>query len=204
MTGYTGPMTADSELEDGPVAVITTIAKRLAHTCRKEPLNYWSKPYYCTTVMWEDWLIVDGMNTGNLEGLDAFKAHTRTTRFERAKYDHRYIHDKCDDASYYYSRSYSNRRYGPDINSTTCGWCTMNWFERKLLGWKDGEVRDPKSGEVVGLKEYLRKIRDVGQRCDADAWNRIWGRTLKKYREEGDLPDGLENDGMKLTGSFTS
>jgi hypothetical protein len=71
---YQGPFSVDPGLEDGPLGVITTIQKRLAHTCRKEPTTttYYGAAY-CAASMWEDWFIVDGMNPGNLNGLDSFE-----------------------------------------------------------------------------------------------------------------------------------
>lgn len=73
-TNYEGPFSVDSGLEDGPLGVITTISKRLTHTCRREPHVSYARPgTICTASMWDEWFIVDGMNAGNLHGLDAFE-----------------------------------------------------------------------------------------------------------------------------------
>lgn len=199
MTGYSGPFSADPELEDGPMGVITTIAKRVTHMCREEPTRRYNRPY-CAASMWEDWVIVDGMNSGNLEGLDTFEASTRTVRTERAQYKSHSMYDSCDDVNYYQGRYVEERRFGPHVNSTTCSWCTMNWYERKLLSWKKDEVRDPKNGKMVELPDYLKRIRHAGERCDTDAWNRVWTRALRKYKESGDLPDDWEDVGKREDG----
>jgi len=152
--------------------------------------------------MWEDWHIVDGMNAGNLEGLDIFEKKSNRSYSEYSRYKYRSVADMCDNVQYYNNRRVPQRSYGPGVNETSCGWCTINWFERKLLGWKEEEVRDPKTGDAVGLKDYLRRIKRVGQRCDADAWNRAWARALRKYKDSGDLIgewDG-EGDGKKENG----
>jgi hypothetical protein len=74
----------------------------------------------------------------------------------------------------------------------------MDWFERKLLGWKKDEVRDPKTGELVDLTDYLTRIKEAGQRCEADAWERAWNRALKKYKTDGQLDrDWPGKDGKK-------
>ncbi|KAF2194049.1 hypothetical protein K469DRAFT_689112 [Zopfia rhizophila CBS 207.26] len=204
MTNYIGPFSADAGLEDGPVAVITTIANRLTHTCRQEPTgqrSYYDMPPYCAAVMWEDWFIVDGMNAGNLEGLETFEARTHTTRTQRGTYMSSRSQNDCDNVSNYYrGRWVSSKRFGPDVNSTSCGWCTMNWFERKLLSWKKKEIVDPKTGKHVSLPDYLRRIKHAGQRCDADAWDRVWGRAIRKYKSSGELPDDWEDDGKDRAG----
>ncbi|KAF2472575.1 uncharacterized protein BDR25DRAFT_302703 [Lindgomyces ingoldianus] len=198
MTDYAGTFSADPGLEDGPVEVISTIARRLSHTCRQEPSRqqyYYGSAPYCTSVMWEDWFIVDGMNAGNLEGLDTFEARTHTSRTSSGTYRYYNTQDTCDDLLTYYSGRYVNaRRFGPFVNSTSCDWCTMNWFERKLLSWEKDAVTDPKTGKNVNLSDYLHQIKHVGERCDADAWERVWGRALQKYKQSGDLPEDWEDD----------
>lgn len=203
MSEYMGTFSADPGLEEGPLAVIETIAKRMAHTCRQQPReNYYSSIQYCSAVMWEDWFIVDGMNAGNLEGLDMFELRTRRSRAETNRYREHMMTDQCDDADNY-GYSYTGfRQYGPYPNTTTCDWCTMNWFERKMLAWKKNDVRDPKTGEIVDLPDYLKKIRSMGERCEADTWDRAWGRALRKYKQSGDLPkDWDERNGDEDTKS---
>ncbi|KAF2792894.1 hypothetical protein K505DRAFT_325834 [Melanomma pulvis-pyrius CBS 109.77] len=200
MADYFGTFSTDPGLEDGPLGVMTTIAKRVGHTCWQKPptpsyWDNWNKDPYCVFVMWENWFIVDGMNAGNLEGLEAFEKRTRTTRSEPKKYKWHTFSDTCDSVSVSYGQRYIDRRkYGPSVNSTTCDWCTINWFERKLLSWKKDEVKDPKTGDIVSLPEYLNRIRHAGERCEADAWNRAWGKAVRKYKSSGDLPDDWEKD----------
>jgi len=199
MTNYLGTFSLDPGLESGPLGVITTIQNRLMHTCREEPQidhHYWSRPK-CTQVMWDDWKIVDGINAGNLEGLDNFLKRTESYRRLPAHNEYIQTYDTCDNIDSYNFRSrWAPERYvGPGVNTTTCGWCTINWFERKLLSWKKNEVRDPKTGNVVSLPTYLNRIKEAGERCEADSWDRIWARALKKYKAQGDLDRDWGNDG---------
>ncbi|KAF2105757.1 hypothetical protein BDV96DRAFT_592030 [Lophiotrema nucula] len=207
MSYYVGTFTADPGLEEGPIGVMETLARRLTHTCRESPTKqnyYWSAQPYCTTIMWEDWFIVDGMNAGNLEGLDMFERLTKTSRTERPTYKSHTIQDSCDNVgSSSANRRVPERRFGSGVNSTTCDWCTLNWFERKLISWGKDEVVDPKTGRTVGLKDYLTTIRKVGERCDADAWDRVWSRAVRRYKQTGQLPedwDGKVGDGDKNGG----
>ncbi|KAF1999261.1 hypothetical protein P154DRAFT_535716 [Amniculicola lignicola CBS 123094] len=205
MEDYMGPFSVDPGLEPTPIGVITTLAGRLQHTCRTDPgfsADYYSwQKFYCTVNMWDDWRIVDGMNAGNLAGLDAFAKMTSTTKVHyRGQERRNQMEDMCDDVSYngFYRRG--ERRFGPSYNSTTCDFCTMAWFERKLMAWKKDEVKDPENGGFIVLQDYLQRIKDMGQRCDADAWDRVWFRALSKYKQSGDLPkdwEGEDKDGKK-------
>ena len=84
LEGYVGAFSADPGLEDGPVSAIATLERRLQHTCRKSPIrNRWQySAEYCPAELYESWFINDGMNSGNLEGLDLFEAATRISRTE--------------------------------------------------------------------------------------------------------------------------
>ncbi|KAF2729431.1 hypothetical protein EJ04DRAFT_527801 [Polyplosphaeria fusca] len=196
---YIGAFTADPGLEDGPLNVIRTIAQRLQHTCRQEPTNpnsyYWSRSAYCPRIMWEDWFIVDGMHAGTLAGLDVFEKRTARPKTEFPRTRSHYISDTCDDIpnSYIYSRA-PRREFGPSRNSTTCDWCTMDWFARKLMAWEKGTVEDPETGKAVALKDYLRRVRRAGQRCETEAWERVWARALRRYKQNGDLPEGWDGE----------
>jgi hypothetical protein len=195
---YSGPMLADPGLESGPLAVIETIAARVTHTCREEPSTEWRHRYYrnslsyCVAVMWEDWFIVDGMNAGNLEGLAAFDRRTSKRHTEFGRYRSHMVTDSCDAADSYSSRYVSTQTFGPGDNETTCGFCALNWLERKVLAWEEGKIKDPETGEAVGLKEYLKRVRKMGRRCESDGWERVWNRALKKYKGGKPCRDGEE------------
>lgn len=136
-------------------------------------------------------LIVDGMNAGNLRGLDAFEARTATPRVDYSYRMYQGVQDSCDDITsvpYRYPAYAGGRRFGPTPNSTTCGRCTLDWFGRKLLSFEKNAISDPKTGKVVNLKEYLLRIKQAGERCDGAAWDRSWSRALRKYKASGDLP----------------
>jgi hypothetical protein len=203
LDNYVGTFSADPELEDSPVGVMDTIAKRIAHTCRQSPVNrdrwnYWQRAPLCSSLMWEDWFIVDGMNAGNLEGLDVFEARTRTAKPDPVRYRPSY-ENTCDGISLTYGQRYqASRNLGPSVNSTSCSWCTINWFERKLLSWKKDEVYDRKTEKYVSLPDYLKRIREAGQRCDADAWDRTWARAIRQYKLSGELPDNWETEGKTV------
>ena len=198
-SGYVGPFSADPGLEDGPVAVMEKILGRVEHLCRRSPVvtDYGQ---YCAVDMYKRWFVNDGMEVGNLNGLDDFEAMTSQRREEPFLIT--VGRDECDTVrpnSWYFWHGSSRRewrRLGPGVNETSCSWCTMDWFERKLKSWEEGKVFERDDGKALTLPEYLRTIERAGKRCDADAWDRVWARALKKYEEEGKLPkDWDENLG---------
>ena len=196
MEGYVGAFSADPGLEDGPVSAIATLERRLQHTCRQSPIsNRWGE--YCPGELYKSWFINDGMNSGNLEGLDLFEAATRISRTEPMRWSWQGKSDECDNAHevVYGSRWIEERRFGPGENETTCSWCTIDWFDRKLQSWAEGKVLDPMNGTEVGLPDYLRRISHAGRRCGADDWNRIYGKAIRRYKSEGLLPSDWQDDG---------
>ncbi|KAF2009371.1 hypothetical protein BU24DRAFT_428279 [Aaosphaeria arxii CBS 175.79] len=201
MTNYRGPFIADPGLEAGPLSVVSTIAKRVSHTCRidpdpqETPRYYWTPPGYCSAILWEDWQIVDGMNAGNLEGLSSFDRLTERSRIEhRQRREHLVQNDECDNINYSNARMVGQRSFGPSKNETTCGWCVMNWFERKLSAWEEGKIVDPETGKIVGLKEYLQRIKKMGERCDTEAWEKTWNRATRKYKGEKGIVDPVTTE----------
>jgi hypothetical protein len=205
MDGYLGPFSADPELESGPIDIITTIDRRLQHTCRVNPTEYY--PDHCVNHLYKDWFVVDGMNAGNLEGLDLIESATRVSKTERRKYNSRrnYQDLNCDNnwQSYTPWDGRPERRFGPGTNETSCGWCTLDWFDRKLQSWEEGKVLDPKNGTAVALPEYLQRIRHVGHRCEANDWNRIYGKAIRKYKDDGRLPADWKDDGSNTKPCMT-
>jgi len=204
MEGYVGAFSADPGLEDGPVSTIATLERRLQHTCRQSPIgNRWHySGKYCPAELYKSWFINDGMNSGNLEGLDLFEATTRISRIEPTHWYLQSKTDECDDAyGVYGSMRIEERRFGPGENETTCSWCTIDWFDRKLQSWAEGKVFDPKNGTEVGLPDYLRRISHAGRRCGADDWNRIYGKAIRRYKNEGLLPPDWEDNGHNGDGT---
>ncbi|OCK76669.1 hypothetical protein K432DRAFT_385246 [Lepidopterella palustris CBS 459.81] len=200
LAGYIGSFSADRGLEDGPIGVIATIERRLQHTCRQSPFRERFQYYttYCVAEMYLDWFVVDGMNTANLEGLEYIKAKTSAPHIEPRHYRSFSFQDDCDNVdSYTNNRIIEERHFGPGINQTSCGWCTMDWLDRKLQSWAPGEISDPDSTDTVSLEDYLLRIKDVGQRCNTDDWNRVYGKAIRKYKDEGLLPPDWEDDGKK-------
>lgn len=143
------------------------------------------------------------MNSGNLHGLDVFLKATATRTNNEDDGDYYYSPsppaDPCDGiyAAPYTSGGYDNPRVpkkGPNDGDTTCSWCVMNYFDRKLESWEDGKVVSPVNGTEVGLEEYLRAIEHAGRRCQASDWARIWRKNVEMYKERGLLPGDWEGE----------
>ena len=141
--------------------------------------------------------IVDGINSGNLNGLDVFLRGTdERTDPESPRLAWRgFPGDRCDDVyvpQRYHGADWPKR--GPNDGDTQCSWCTINWFDRKLGSWEEGKVRDPVNGTVVTLPTYLRTIENAGRRCQTSDWERIFRKNVWKYQELGWFPDDWEGD----------
>lgn len=212
---YVGTFTADPELEFGPIAALETIIRRVQHTCRLAPQSLYGhesawlwndlnrRPRYgqykyCTAQIYEDWFIIDGMNSDNLEGLETFDLLTSKSRIitKREAMSPGWRGDLgCDDGRLSQSSAfyYSERKFGPSPNETYCGSCLMDWFERKMFSWNKG-VRDPFTGKSVSLPKYIRKISAMGQRCETTEWNSIYRQALDHYRLLGLLPSEIIDD----------
>lgn len=187
MSRYNGPFLRDPGFEAGPRGVMETVARRVAHTCRKEDVNSFGP--FCPTVLWEDWGIVDGMYAGNLEGLERFLQTTKVKRTEGGRLSEAHlVRDFADDVTWQDHRNVAERRLGPGKNETDCGVCVLDWLERKAGAWEEG-VRDPRTGEKVGFKKYVGWVRAAGQRCEG--WDGAWRRVVEKYGVRG--MKGLES-----------
>ena len=138
------------------------------------------------------------MNSGNLEGLAAFEKGTALKVEDEYRYRGSSYDDTCDDVyaySYRYISDPANK--GPDPGDTTCSWCLLNWFDRKLQSWKEGEVFDPVNGTLVSLPDYLTRIRHAGQRCQTEDWQRIYRKNIWAYKEKGLLPEDWSDEDSK-------
>ncbi|OCL03696.1 hypothetical protein AOQ84DRAFT_140905 [Glonium stellatum] len=197
MEGYVGAFTADPGLEDGPIGVIETLKRRIEHTCRVSPAgNGFGMGHNCPAELYKDWFIIDGMNSGNLEGLDIFEAATRTSKTVPGHYSYQGKSDQCDNAWDVIGNGFvQTRRFGPGEDETTCSWCLVDWFDRKLQSWAKGKVVDPRNGSEVELPDYLHRIKHAGRRCGTEEWNRIYGKAILKYKSEGLLPPDWEDTG---------
>lgn len=175
---------------------VETLLRRVQHTCRASlsqthPYSYY-RPSICVAELYRDWFIVDGMNQGNLEGLENFEKVTQdTVEAPSWRADERQFAVDQGDGVYPNYQGYRDRdiKRGPKPGDTTCSWCIVNWFDRKLESWKEGEVLDPINGTVVSLPQYLTRIKEAGQRCQTEDWNRIYHKNIWAYKEKGWLPE---------------
>ncbi|KAF2817417.1 uncharacterized protein BDZ99DRAFT_457153 [Mytilinidion resinicola] len=189
--GYEG-MFNTTFLEAGPVEAVGVLLHRNTHTCRNSEVGD-SEYGSCMIELNERFYILDGINFGSLEGIDAFLRKTKRPSRERGGWKSGTIGSSTDGG---WKKTYRfkapERTYGPGIGSTSCGWCMLSWFENHLNGWDDGSVISPDSGLPVSLPEYIRRIKEAGQRCKATEWNRIYGQAIKNYQDKNLLSEDWE------------
>ncbi|KAJ9621540.1 hypothetical protein H2203_007027 [Taxawa tesnikishii (nom. ined.)] len=189
--GYSGTFNT-TWLEPGPVEALGVLLRRNTHTCRKSEAGD-SEYEYCMIELYERWYILDGMNAGNLEGITRFVQDTDRPGREMGGWRSGTRGSGTDGG---WKQSYKikvpERTFGPGRGETTCGWCTLAWFENKLNAWREGAVISPDSGKPVSLPEFIHRIRDAGQRCETAQWNAIYEKAIMKYQEMGLLEANWE------------
>ncbi|KAF2502496.1 hypothetical protein BU16DRAFT_521213, partial [Lophium mytilinum] len=183
--GYQG-MFNTTFLEAGPVEAIELLRRRNTHTCRQSKIG--DSEYEngsCMIELNERFFILDGINFGSLEGIDQFLKKTERPMREAGGWKSGSRGSGTDGGwTKKYRFKAPARTYGPGVGSTSCGWCMLSWFENHLNGWEEGSVISPDSGLPVSLPEYVRRIKDAGQRCEATEWNRIYDQAIKNYQDK--------------------
>lgn len=174
-------------LERGPVAALLLLKNRNQHTCRKEN----EQGGYCMVEMYERWYILDGVYAYSFEGIDSFEQSTNKRGRQVAHWEQGSRGSTADGGwMERYKYWVPERTTGPGVNDTTCGWCTLTWFERKLSSWMEGQTIDPETGSPISLPDYIRRIRRIGRRCESSGWNRMYNSAVDSYINSGLLsPD---------------
>ncbi|KAF2797579.1 hypothetical protein K505DRAFT_322473 [Melanomma pulvis-pyrius CBS 109.77] len=148
-------------VDEGPVHVARSLMERYDSLCARPPK---SQGDTCTAELWMRWGIVNGKNVRQMNGLDEF---LNKTAEEDAPEGNR--ETKASVKVNGKSKSnimVSSRTAGPKVGATNCGFCTLNWLERKMRSFEYGEMIDPESGNELGLKDFSDKMKNAMERCE--------------------------------------
>lgn len=159
-----------------PAVVADELKKRQAYICQKSPVGN-DTERFCLPDLDTRWHIRDTIRSNGLSALPSFRRWTR--RYFKSPAVH------YPDLNYYREE----RRYGPGRNTTTCGWCTLKWFEEKLGMWQEGMLMDQ---EQLSLPYFLRIWETAGRRCEGNDFFEIYNAAIDSYKKQGLLSEGWE------------
>jgi hypothetical protein len=170
-------------LEDDPAQIIDVLVERVQHMCRKSPIGD-AEGGFCVSDMWSQWRIIDGFQSDGLLGLESFKLTAQTSRTEPAGL--KPVREGWDEWSTE-PRFREERRFGSGRNSTTCSWCTIQWFKKRIGMWSKDKMEDERS---LSLPEFLRMWEAAGMRCEGPRFGEIYKSAIESYTAAGVLEEG--------------
>lgn len=154
-----------SRLEEGPVEVHRVLKQRWERLCARPRYSSQASEWgTCAAELWMRWGVVDGRNEAHLNGLDKFLEKTsvkKTIEGERRTGSADINGEKVP-----YDVKVPTRRVGPGPGDTDCGYCTVDWLERKMRSFEYGEILNPKTGVEVGLGEFAATMKNTLERCE--------------------------------------
>lgn len=164
--GKDGNMYFDKKtVPEGPVDTQRSLLERYHRLCTKPPrterYNEWGT---CAADLWMNWGVVDGRNEKGLEALSPFLRATR----ERTLIIGGKLTDtvKIIDGEKKYEVETEQRWVGPGVGQTQCGYCTIDWLERKMRSFEYEDIPDPMSGEAIGLHYFNEQMTKIIKRCE--------------------------------------
>ncbi|KAH6660991.1 hypothetical protein BKA67DRAFT_654139 [Truncatella angustata] len=178
-------------LESGPAEALEVILRRNDHSCRPSEGSGYD---YCLIEMTERWGIMDGMNHANLQGIGTFLHATSKRRKDPGGVKTGTRGSGSDGGwSTKYRFNTPPLSYGPGMGETDCGSCTLQWFEQTLNAWEPSRIISPDTDLAISLPEHLRRLRQAGQRCESDQWNRIWTEGVQRYVNDASISKNWED-----------
>jgi hypothetical protein len=221
--GEDGKAFFDKErVEEGPQHVYHSLIERYDRLCAKPPSKEKSEWGTCAADLWMNWGIVDGKIEANMNGMDIFFEKTsvqKTIKGGRRTGSVSTIWNDGKGEKKEYDVEVPTRNVGPGPSQTDCGYCTLNWLERKMRSFEYGQILDKGTGEALSLADFNRKMESAINRCGGPQPERIlrevqrykWGQ-LRWWCDYGPCPQqpeeteetrkvlhGLEKDDWPLT-----
>lgn len=153
--------------EEGPYDVSKNLLARYGRLCSGPPKRYiGQQPPSCAEYMWMTWGIVDGMNEGNLNGLDTFLEQTSIRKTIPA-FKQTVVKLMRSGENRTFTRSVKSRDVGPGRRETDCTDCERDWFLRKMLSFRYGGILEPGTRTPMKLADFADKMKNASQRCYA-------------------------------------
>lgn len=174
-------------LAKAPAEEIDKLVARTQQMCRTSPTGD-AERGFCMTDLHLRWDIIDGYLSDGIKGRISFMNATAISRTEPAGQHKGTLSHASWSEDYDYFRE--ERKFGPGRGSTTCSWCTYEWFEEKLGLWsKENEAQN----KGVPLPQFLRDWQSAGKRCEGSRFFEIFDSAVQSYKNAGLLEDLWDN-----------
>jgi len=175
------------KLPEGPRDLVLTLLARYDRYCAK-PLKGADKSEWgtCAADLWMRWGVVDGKNEAHLNGLSEFTEATsekKTIEGGPREVESEIMYG--GGAKKKVVVNVPTRKVGPGLGDTDCGYCTLDWLERKMRSFEYGQMIDPASGEILGLADFNKKLHAAVRRCGMYESGWMLGRVHRKWAELG-------------------
>ncbi|KAF2123031.1 hypothetical protein BDV96DRAFT_13838 [Lophiotrema nucula] len=185
---------AKESLPEGPLDLVKMLLDRYDRFCAVPPKDTYldrSEWGTCAADLWMRWGIVDGKDENSLSGLDRFLAATderKTIEGGKREVDVEILYGGGKTKKL--EVAVPTRQAGPGIGKTDCGYCTLDWLERKMRAFEYGQFLDPTTGEPLGLKEFENRVGTAIRRCgnkgsEGHAVGTAIGRVYRKWESFG-------------------
>jgi hypothetical protein len=175
------------ELEEEPNEVFNSLTHRYDRFCAKPPKAKSSPWGTCAADLWMTWGIIDGKNEANLNGLDQFRNQTKDSYYRKGGQrtgSITLLHGAKKD----YSVTVPTQRIA--FGETDCGYCTMDWLERKMRSFEYGEIMDPNANQAMSLKDFSMTLHMAMKTCKRSEYEDAVRRVYQKWTKLGWWCDG--------------
>ncbi|KAF2734818.1 hypothetical protein EJ04DRAFT_576650 [Polyplosphaeria fusca] len=183
MTDYSGYLDRD-KVEEGPVHVYQRLLARYDRFCAKPPTKSASEWGTCAADMWMRWGVADGFRQDNMNSLKQFVQATAEKKVLPAK-TRRGTITLADGTKETYKVAVPERRVGPGLGDTDCGFCTLDWLERKMRSFEYGQMLDPMDKSPISLPAFDKQLQHALARCGLNGSNTVIGRVHDRWRQLG-------------------
>ncbi|KAJ4370723.1 hypothetical protein N0V83_005244 [Neocucurbitaria cava] len=175
----------EEKLPQGPVEAQRALIERYDRLCaRPEEKRHESSEWgTCAADVWMKWGVVDGRNERTLNSLDKF---LDATSKNKVMYGGKVTGSvQIVDGEKRFEVDTGQRRVGPGVGETNCGFCTGDWLERKMRSFEYGALIDSTTGEAMGLAAFDEVMTNTLKRCETKGAKEALERVHKKWTQYG-------------------
>lgn len=171
-------------LPEGPMEVARILQERYDRLCALPPAGHKQSEWgTCAADVWMKWSVVDGRNERTLNSLENFVEATNVKAVIPGGLKTGAVKIIKEEKKYEVQEP--ERRVGPGVGETDCGFCTGDWLERKMRSFEYGALINPKTGEAFGLSEFNEYMTNIIKRCEERLADGILSRVHDRWEKYG-------------------